>query len=100
MLGLERVISLLGLTVMLDWGMVVMVVMVILSIVCGVEVILIGGDCTLVLSNGKSDTVTLSVSHCSPVYPSGQTHWAVLLSVIWHVPVTHGVGLQAVDSIL
>ena len=56
--------------------------MVILSVVCGVEVILIGGDCTLVLSNGKSDTVTLSVSHSSPVYPSGQTHWAVLLSII------------------
>ena len=59
-----------------------MVVIVILSRVCGVEVILIGGDCTLVLSNGKSETVTLSVLHCSPVYPSGQTHCAVLLSVI------------------
>ena len=59
-----------------------MVSIVIMSIVSGVEVMLIGGDCALVLSNGKSDIVTLSVSHCSPVYPSGQTQWAVLLSVI------------------
>ena len=46
-----------------------------LSVVCGVEFTAMGDDCSLILSNGKSDTVTLSVSHFSPIYPSAQTQY-------------------------
>ena len=62
---------LLGLTVT-DGGMALITT---LSVVCGVEFTAMGDDCSLILSNGKSDTVTLSVSHFSPIYPSAQTQY-------------------------